>query len=64
MRGYEGLTYGTIAIDFLQEKVLGEGQQSNETAHEQVKDEYISDAIRSGYKNVTGKEFFVQDKDR
>ncbi|KAG8949832.1 hypothetical protein FRC03_000223 [Tulasnella sp. 419] len=50
------------AIDFVQEKYLKQGAQDNESAMEQMKDEQISDAIRSGYKSVTGKEFFVADK--
>ncbi|KAF5021318.1 hypothetical protein F66182_6640 [Fusarium sp. NRRL 66182] len=52
------------AVDFVQEKVLGQGDQSNESAAEQAKDEYISDFVRDQYKSTTGKEFFVEDKDK
>jgi hypothetical protein len=34
---------GRVAIDFVQEKVLGQGPQDNENALEQRKDEMISD---------------------
>merc|ERR1711879_1105235 len=50
------------AIDFVQEKVLGQGPQNNESAMEQKQDEMISDMIRGQYKTATGKEFFVKDK--
>ncbi|KAI0767595.1 hypothetical protein C8Q74DRAFT_1370348 [Fomes fomentarius] len=50
------------AVDWVQEHVLKEGQQSNESAQEQFKDEQISDFIRSQYKNATGKDFPVADK--
>ncbi|EGR49840.1 uncharacterized protein TRIREDRAFT_106129 [Trichoderma reesei QM6a] len=52
------------AVDFVQEKVLGQGDQSNETAAEQAKDEAISDFIRGKYKDTTGSEFPIKDKDR
>lgn len=52
------------AVDFVQEKFLGQGDQSNESAAEQAKDEAISDFIRDKYKDTTGKEFFVEDKDK
>lgn len=42
--------------------MLGQGQQSNESAAEQAKDEAISDTIRSQYKSVTGSEFPIADK--
>ena len=51
-----------VGVDFVQEHVLGQGQQSNESAMEQMKDEQISDAIRRAYKGSTGKAFPVQDK--
>ncbi|KAI0761340.1 hypothetical protein BD413DRAFT_486075 [Trametes elegans] len=50
------------AIDWVQEHVLSQGQQSNESAAEQFKDEQISDFIRNQYKSATGKEFPVKDK--
>ncbi|KAL1665102.1 hypothetical protein EV121DRAFT_251672 [Schizophyllum commune] len=49
-------------VDWVQEHVLGQGSQTNESALEQAKDEQISDAIRRGYKSTTGKEFPVADK--
>ncbi|KAK5998871.1 hypothetical protein PT974_01255 [Cladobotryum mycophilum] len=52
------------AVDMFQEKILGQGDQSNETAAEQAKDEAISDFIRDKYKETTGKEFFIADKDK
>ena len=51
-------------IDFVQEKFLGQGQQSNETAAEQAKDEQISDFIRKQYKSTTGSDIPVQDKEK
>ena len=48
----------------MQEKVLGQGDQSNETAAEQAKDEAISDFIRGQYKGTTGTDFPIKDKDR
>lgn len=41
---------------------MGGGDQSNESAIEQAKDEQISDFIRGQYKSTTGKEFPVKDK--
>ncbi|KAG6002497.1 hypothetical protein E4U21_003025 [Claviceps maximensis] len=52
------------AVDFVQEKFLGQGDQSNESAAEQAKDEAISDFIRDKYKATTGKDFFIADKDK
>lgn len=52
------------AVDFVQENVLGQGQQNNESAAEQAKDEAVSDYIRSTYKGATGQEFIVEDKDK
>jgi len=52
------------AVDFVQENVLGQGQQSNESAAEQAKDEAISDYIRGQYKNTTGTDFPIEDKDK
>ncbi|KAG8708618.1 hypothetical protein FRC12_019278 [Ceratobasidium sp. 428] len=48
-------------VDFVQER-MGGGDQSNESALEQAKDEQISDAIRSGYKSATGSDVPIQDK--
>ncbi|KAG5983285.1 hypothetical protein E4U55_000363 [Claviceps digitariae] len=52
------------AVDFVQEKFLGQGDQSNESAAEQAKDEAISDFIRDKYKTATGKDFFIADKEK
>ncbi|EFX02388.1 hypothetical protein CMQ_2437 [Grosmannia clavigera kw1407] len=49
-------------VDFVQEKFLGAGDQSNESAIEQAKDEQISDFIRSKYKSTTGSDFPIADK--
>ncbi|KAL8836734.1 MAG: hypothetical protein Q9170_002798 [Blastenia crenularia] len=49
-------------IDMVQEKVLGQGPQDNESAIEQAKDEQMSDFIRGKYKSSTGNEFPVADK--
>ena len=51
-------------IDFVQEKVLGQGDQSNESAAEQAKDEAISDYIRGQYKTTTGSDMPIEDKDK
>ncbi|PVI01336.1 hypothetical protein DM02DRAFT_613743 [Periconia macrospinosa] len=49
-------------VDFVQEKVLGQGPQDNESAFEQAKDEQISDYIRKSYKSATGSDIPIQDK--
>ncbi|KAI1171728.1 hypothetical protein F4777DRAFT_582606 [Nemania sp. FL0916] len=51
-------------VDWVQENVLGQGDQSNESAAEQAKDEQISDFIRDQYKKTSGTDFPVKDKDR
>lgn len=53
-----------VAVDFVQEKFLGGGDQSNETAAEQAKDEAISDAIRKQYKTTFGSDIPIADKDK
>ncbi|ODH27466.1 hypothetical protein ACO22_04188 [Paracoccidioides brasiliensis] len=50
-------------IDFVQEHILGQGPQNNESALEQAKDEKISDFIRGQYKSTTGKELPIRDKE-
>ncbi|GKU04533.1 dead deah box helicase protein [Fusarium langsethiae] len=50
------------AVDYAQQNFLGAGDQSNESAAEQMKDEAISDAIRDQYKGATGSEFPIADK--
>lgn len=51
-----------LGVDLVQEKVLGQGPQNNESAIEQAKDEQISDFIRDKYKSTTGNDFPVKDK--
>ncbi|KAF8148076.1 hypothetical protein B0H34DRAFT_669070 [Crassisporium funariophilum] len=50
------------AVDIFQERFMKAGAQDNESAIEQAKDEQISDAIRSGFKSVTGRDIPVDDK--
>ncbi|KAL6715360.1 hypothetical protein ACLMJK_007626 [Lecanora helva] len=50
-------------IDAVQQYGFGQGDQSNESAVEQAKDEQISDFIRGKYKSATGSEFPVEDKE-
>lgn len=42
---------------------MGGGDQSNESAVEQAKDEQISDFIRAKYKSSTGNEMPIKDKE-
>lgn len=49
-------------VDLVQEHGFGQGQQKNESAVEQAKDEKISDGIRSAYKKVAGKDVPIADK--
>jgi hypothetical protein len=49
-------------VDWVQENVMGQGPQHNESALEQAKDEQISDMIRGQYKKGTGKDIPVADK--
>ncbi|ETS79700.1 hypothetical protein PFICI_09553 [Pestalotiopsis fici W106-1] len=51
-------------VDWVQEHVLGQGDQSNESAAEQAKDEQISDFIRGQYKKTTGSDMPIKDKER
>ncbi|KAI3396618.1 hypothetical protein diail_11871 [Diaporthe ilicicola] len=55
----DGLDKG---VDWVQENLLGQGKQDDESAVEQAKDEQISDFIRGQYKNNTGKDFPIADK--
>ncbi|KAG8533123.1 uncharacterized protein KY384_001906 [Bacidia gigantensis] len=55
----DGLDKG---VDFVQEKFMGQGDQSNESAVEQAKDEKISDFIRDKYKSTTGSDVPIEDK--
>jgi hypothetical protein len=47
----------TTAIDFVQEHVLKQGPQNNESAVEQLKDKTIADSIKHQFKSATGKDF-------
>ncbi|KAL9128980.1 MAG: hypothetical protein Q9217_002455 [Psora testacea] len=49
-------------VDAVQQYVFKQGDQSNESAVEQAKDEQISDFIRSQYKSTTGSDVPVKDK--
>nr|OQO27834.1 hypothetical protein B0A51_04669 [Rachicladosporium sp. CCFEE 5018] len=49
-------------IDMVQGKFMGGGDQSNESAVEQAKDEQISDFIRGQYKSVSGSDMPIKDK--
>jgi len=60
--GEKNEDYLDKGVDLVQEKLLGQGKQDNESAIEQAKDEQISDFIRKQYKSTTGKDFPVQDK--
>lgn len=51
----------SVGVDYVQQ-YMGGGDQSNESAIEQAKDEQISDFIRGQYKSTTGKDFPVKDK--
>lgn len=55
---------GCTGVDFVQQHVLGQGDQSNEGAAEQAKDEQISDFIRGQYKSQTGNDVPIKDKER
>ncbi|KAK4450819.1 hypothetical protein QBC34DRAFT_66103 [Podospora aff. communis PSN243] len=50
-------------IDWVQENVLKQGAQHNESAAEQAKDKMIADAIRDQYKKHTGNEFPIKEKE-
>jgi len=44
------------AVDLFQQHILKQGDQSDESAIEQLKDDQIANAIRMSFKSVTGKE--------
>ena len=50
-------------VDMVQQYGLGQGDQSNESAVEQAKDEQISDFIRKQYKSTTGSNIPIKDKE-
>lgn len=43
---------------------MGQGDQTNESAAEQAKDEQISDYIRNRYKKATGSDIPIKDKEK
>ena len=51
-------------VDWVQEHIMGQGPQDNESAVEQAKDEQISDFIRGKYKSTTGSDIPIADKDK
>lgn len=53
---------GSAGVDAVQQYGLGQGDQSNESAIEQAKDEQISDEIRRQWKSETGSDFPIEDK--
>jgi hypothetical protein len=57
------ITWCYIGIDAVQQYGFGQGDQSNESAVEQAKDEQISDFIRGKYKDMTGSDMPIKDKE-
>ena len=53
---------GCAGVDAVQQYGLGQGDQSNESAIEQAKDEQISDEIRRQWKSKTGSDIPIEDK--
>ncbi|KAG8626965.1 hypothetical protein KVT40_005910 [Elsinoe batatas] len=53
----------SAGVDFVQEKVLGQGPQDDRSAIEQAKDEQISDYLRGQYKSATGSDIPIKDKE-
>lgn len=51
-----------LGIDYAQQ-AMGQGDQSNEGAGEQAKDEAMSDAIRDKYTSATGSDMPIKDKE-
>ncbi|KAL9632787.1 MAG: hypothetical protein Q9164_005106 [Protoblastenia rupestris] len=50
-------------IDAIQQYGFKQGDQSNESAVEQAKDEQISDFIRGQYKSMSGSDMPIKDKE-
>ena len=46
----------STGVDYVQENVLHQGPQDNESAVEQAKDDKVADFVRSQYKSNTGKD--------
>ena len=47
----------------MQQYGFGQGDQSNESAVEQAKDEQMSDFVRGKYRDVVGSDLPVKDKE-
>lgn len=45
-----------IGVDLVQEHVLGQGPQDNESALEQAKDDKVAGFVRDQYKSRTGND--------
>ncbi|KAF1984525.1 hypothetical protein K402DRAFT_395544 [Aulographum hederae CBS 113979] len=60
--GEKNEDYLDKGIDMVQQKFMGGGDQSNESAVEQAKDEQISDFIRGKYRETTGSDIPIKDK--
>lgn len=58
------LLTASLGVDMVQQYGFGGGDQSNESAVEQAKDEQISDFLRGQYKSKTGSDMPIQDKER
>mgnify|MGYP001296129999 CR=1 FL=1 len=60
----DGLTFPPCTgIDWVQEHILKQGPQNNESAAEQAKDKVIADVIRDGFHKATGKPFPIKEKE-
>lgn len=59
---YKSTDISSNSIDMVQEHVMGQGKQNNESAFEQAKDEQISDYIRDKYESTTGSDMPIKDK--
>jgi len=57
-------SYRYQGVDMVQQYGMGQGDQSNESAVEQAKDEQISDFIRGQYKSKSGSDFPIPDKEK
>ncbi|KAL2173410.1 uncharacterized protein P884DRAFT_91957 [Thermothelomyces heterothallicus CBS 202.75] len=51
-------------IDWVQENILKQGPQNNESATEQAKDRFIAQQIRDQYRTATGKDFPIKEKEK
>ena len=55
-------SFFVVAIDFVQEHVLRQGPQDNESHFERWKDDRIANTIRSQYEKAIGHESSVKEK--